>query len=87
MWVFRPSSVSFRVVLLFPDVCSDSRCLSADVKQRVTGMRCQMEPLVYFTDTDTDRERLNLWFEGPAATFSWSHRVPKQTTLSQRQKN
>ncbi len=37
-------------------------------------MCCQMETLVYLTDTG--RERLNLRSEGPAAAFCWSHRVP-----------
>lgn len=66
------TSVTFSVSLLFSDVCSDSQCLSADVKQRA-GMCCQMETLVYVTGADTSRERLNLRSEGPAAASSGPH--------------
>lgn len=75
--VFRPAALSFSVLLSFSHVCRDSRCLSADVKQRTTGMHCQMETLVYLTDTNTGRRRLSLRPEGPAAAFSWPYRVPK----------
>lgn len=50
----RPVPFSFSVFLLFLDVCSDPQCLSADVKQRTTGMHCQMETLVYLRDTAGD---------------------------------
>lgn len=68
---------SFSVFLLFLDVCSDPQCLSADVKQRTAGMQCQLETLVYLTDTDRDLERLSLRFKSPTMAFNWSHGVPK----------
>lgn len=44
----------------------------ADLKQRTTGMRYQMEALVYVTDTNTSRQGLKLWPESPALVFSCS---------------
>lgn len=53
------------VFLPFSEVCSDS--VFADVKQRITGMCCQLETLVYLTDTDTvKKEMLDLRSEGTA---------------------
>lgn len=45
--VFSPTVLSFSVFLSFSHVCSDSQHLPADVKQRTTGMHCQMETGLY----------------------------------------
>lgn len=52
-------------------------CVFADVKQRTTGMHCQMEALVYLTGPNIGRQGLKLWLESPGLVSAGLQRAGK----------